>query len=355
MESLSISVAMATFNGALHLDEQLADLANQSVLPTELVVCDDGSTDRTLNILERFAANAPFTVHTHRNSERLGYRANFMKTAGLCSSDLIAFCDQDDRWTPNKLEVMCTVFDDPDVLLAFHSIEVFDQASTTSRQLNPAHWRVGPTLPLHGPPWEQPLGFTQVFRRMLCEFDQWWPLTEDQNSAGERLAHDQWYFFLASTLGTVVKVEEVLARYRQHEANVFGWREGQGSLHRRAFNRARTARDRNDRRSKAAEQRAQVLDLAAPTLTDPYRERASAGATAYRRLAARCAKRSAIFAGSSFTKRLRALFGLLIDGGYGPNPWRFGLKALLIDMFIGLPGLVERSAAGDGMTGSAAA
>ena len=86
--------------------EQLADLAAQSVLPAELVVCDDGSTDDTLAILERFAITAPFPVRVHRNSERLGYRANFLKCAGLCRSDLIAFCDQDDRWAPRKIETM---------------------------------------------------------------------------------------------------------------------------------------------------------------------------------------------------------------------------------------------------------
>src|SRR5690348_8403095 len=96
--SLSISVAMATYNGARYIREQLDDLAAQTRLPAEVVVCDDESSDGTVAILEHFAASAPFPVHIHRNSERLGYRANFMKCASLCSSDLVAFCDQDDRW-----------------------------------------------------------------------------------------------------------------------------------------------------------------------------------------------------------------------------------------------------------------
>src|SRR5206468_1809416 len=110
MGSLSVSVAMATFNGAAYIEEQLADLSRQSILPFELVVCDDGSSDDTLMILERFAARAPFPVRIHRNSERLGYRANFLKCAGLCRADLIAFCDQDDRWASSKLATMVACF-----------------------------------------------------------------------------------------------------------------------------------------------------------------------------------------------------------------------------------------------------
>ena len=71
MASLSVSVAMATYNGAAYLARQLDDLAAQSILPAELVICDDGSTDNTLAILERFAITAPFAVRAHRNSERL--------------------------------------------------------------------------------------------------------------------------------------------------------------------------------------------------------------------------------------------------------------------------------------------
>ena len=69
MASLSVSVAMATYNGAAYLARQLDDLAAQSILPAELVICDDGSTDNTLAILERFAITAPFAVRAHRNSD----------------------------------------------------------------------------------------------------------------------------------------------------------------------------------------------------------------------------------------------------------------------------------------------
>jgi glycosyltransferase involved in cell wall biosynthesis len=85
------------------------------------VVTDDGSSDETLAILAEFATIAPFPVRIHRNTVRLGYRANFMQAAGLCSGSLISFCDQDDVWRRDNLEQVVAGFDDPDVLLVFHN------------------------------------------------------------------------------------------------------------------------------------------------------------------------------------------------------------------------------------------
>ncbi len=99
-----VSVAMCTFNGAHYLEEQLESIALQSRLPCELVVCDDRSTDETLAILKRFQAEAPFAVKVIQNGQRLGSTRNFDQAIGLARGEFIALCDQDDRWTPTKLE-----------------------------------------------------------------------------------------------------------------------------------------------------------------------------------------------------------------------------------------------------------
>ena len=74
---------MATYNGARYIRDQLESLSKQTVLPDELVVSDDASSDETLSIVADFAARAPFRVRMERNSHRLGYRANFMRVADL--------------------------------------------------------------------------------------------------------------------------------------------------------------------------------------------------------------------------------------------------------------------------------
>ena len=77
--ALSVSVAMATYNGAGFIGAQLASIAAQTRTPDELVVCDDGSDDGTVEIIERFAREAPFEVRLICNEQRLGYGENFMK------------------------------------------------------------------------------------------------------------------------------------------------------------------------------------------------------------------------------------------------------------------------------------
>src|SRR6476620_5065531 len=116
-----ISIALATYNGEKYLPAQLQSLARQTRLPTELVVFDDCSTDRTIDIINDFVSRAPFPVRVARNESRLGFVNNFMRAAQACQADLVAFCDQDDVWEPHKLAVMEPVFDDPDVLLAYHN------------------------------------------------------------------------------------------------------------------------------------------------------------------------------------------------------------------------------------------
>ena len=119
--SITISIAMATYNGDRYIGEQLDSLARQKLLPLELVVTDDGSSDGTLDILKAFSEGAPFPVRIFRNTTRLGYEENFLKAASLCNGDVIAFCDQDDIWMDRKLEVCAPMFADPSIVGVLHT------------------------------------------------------------------------------------------------------------------------------------------------------------------------------------------------------------------------------------------
>ena len=106
-----ISVAMATFNGAVYLPEQVESLARQELLPDELVVCDDLSTDGTVELLEQFARTAPFPVRIHRNARNLGVLRNFEKALSLCQGDIVFLSDQDDVWLADKISEVVRLFE----------------------------------------------------------------------------------------------------------------------------------------------------------------------------------------------------------------------------------------------------
>src|SRR5260221_823959 len=169
---ISVSIAMATYNGQKHIQRQLDSLAAQTRIPDELVVCDDGSEDNTIAIVGAFANSSAFPVNIHKNDTRLGYRANFMRCANLCRSKLIAFSDQDDDWYPHKLETILKPFSDAGVLLAYHNADIVTHDGHKIGTLadRAAPQTIVPPLSL-GPFWPVALGFTEVFRRSLLALD----------------------------------------------------------------------------------------------------------------------------------------------------------------------------------------
>jgi glycosyltransferase involved in cell wall biosynthesis len=100
---------MATYNGSRHLREQLDSLAAQTRRPDELVICDDNSSDATIAIAERFASEVPFPVQISCNSSNLGFNGNFERSLSLTSGRVVFICDQDDIWSPEKLERVMAV------------------------------------------------------------------------------------------------------------------------------------------------------------------------------------------------------------------------------------------------------
>jgi len=124
---------MCTYNGELHIQSQLESIAGQSLLPSELVICDDGSTDTTLALVSQFAEGAPFEIRVHRNPQNLGYTKNFEQAISMCEGEFIALSDQDDLWYPEKLATLSSllrhddtlggVFSDGDLLNSYGEIE----------------------------------------------------------------------------------------------------------------------------------------------------------------------------------------------------------------------------------------
>lgn len=122
---MKLSVAMATYNGGQYLQEQLDSFIKQSRLPDELVVCDDGSTDNTVDILYEFSKFAPFKVLIVKNTENLGYSRNFGKALQLCSGDVILFSDQDDIWLSHKIKRVEEEFQHhPETLLTINDTHI---------------------------------------------------------------------------------------------------------------------------------------------------------------------------------------------------------------------------------------
>lgn len=99
-----IMIALALYNGAVHLGEQLDSIAAQTHGDWRLVISDDGSQDDSLAIARRFAEARPKGQVALAKGPRCGATANFLTMAqGVRAGEYLAFCDQDDVWKPDKL------------------------------------------------------------------------------------------------------------------------------------------------------------------------------------------------------------------------------------------------------------
>ena len=122
----SISVCMATFNGEEYIAKQLECILSQSLQPDQLIVCDDASKDKTIEIIKSITKKANFEVKLLINENSLGVVKNFEKAISYSSSDIIVFADQDDLWEKNRLFHIRETFLKKDIDYYFSDSKIID-------------------------------------------------------------------------------------------------------------------------------------------------------------------------------------------------------------------------------------
>jgi glycosyltransferase involved in cell wall biosynthesis len=126
----TLSIAMCTYNGARYLGDQLNSILQQTCLPDDMVICDDGSTDATIDMLEQFVRRAPFRVQIYINPVRLGASKNFEQAVNFCGGQYIALADQDDMWRNDKLAVLSALLEKhPQIAFVFTDALLIDENS----------------------------------------------------------------------------------------------------------------------------------------------------------------------------------------------------------------------------------
>lgn len=108
---MKISIAMATYNGEEYLVEQLDSLRLQTRQIDEVIICDDRSTDKTKDIILKYINDYKLgdTWKFEVNEKNLGFANNFYKAMNQTTGDLVFFCDQDDIWNPDKIQIMTDI------------------------------------------------------------------------------------------------------------------------------------------------------------------------------------------------------------------------------------------------------
>ena len=217
-----ISVALCTFNGERFLPQQLASIANQTRLPDELIVCDDRSTDHTVDLVRAFAASAPFPVRIFENEHNLGFARNFEQAIRLCEGNLIALSDQDDIWYPIRLQRSEQEFiDHPEAGLVFSDADVINDeneltGTTMWQQLAFAGKGEHDLLAGHYLLLAKQrfvTGATVMLRASLREHCL--PI-------GQGWIHDEWIALIAAAFFDLRPIAQPLIRYRIHSSQQVG-------------------------------------------------------------------------------------------------------------------------------------
>ncbi len=216
-----IGVAIATYNGSRYLPALLDSILAQTTPVAEIVVSDDASKDDTVAIVERYAQESAVPIRLVRHERNLGVVGNFRAAFAATTAPLIAYCDQDDVWLPEKVAKVTSAFRaDEDVVLVSHQSEV------TDADLNPTgdvwfHHRADQRLRFPAVSFrERCLGHQIVFSRDVLETLD--ALYGDQVFAQSGLGEcfDLGIPMAASLIGDLAILKAPLVKFRRHGGSV---------------------------------------------------------------------------------------------------------------------------------------
>lgn len=211
---MKVSVVLTTYNGEKYLYELLDSLRNQTHKPEEVLICDDGSSDKTRKMLveyiEKYHLDGWKPIF---NSPNKGWKKNFRDGIQLAKNDLIFPCDQDDIWEKDKIEKMAAIMekDESIQLLSSDYLPIYEAGGQTVETVNGKDQGIEKiSFDSHFASGNKP-GCVMCIRRNLVEkthnmWEDWYP-------------HDAFLWTMSIFMDGCYVIHEPLIRYRRHAGN----------------------------------------------------------------------------------------------------------------------------------------
>jgi glycosyltransferase involved in cell wall biosynthesis len=206
-----VKVLLSAYNGEKYIGQQIDSLLAQTYPNIEIYVRDDGSKDGTLAVLKPYVEKGQIYLDAGKN---LGFVKSFftlIENAG--DADYYAFCDQDDVWLEQKIQMAVDMLEKEDArkpLLYFSNYDLYDQ------DLNFMCHREGnkPKICFRNSLVDcVSLGFNSVFNRKAHDLTV-------EHIPQKSIGHDSWMYMLCAGLGKVIYDPRPTVKYRRHNANV---------------------------------------------------------------------------------------------------------------------------------------
>lgn len=208
-----VSIAMATYNGEKFIVEQIESILAQSYENFELIIVDDCSTDKTVEILNKYKKFKKIKIF--HNKERLGIIKNFEKAISLCEGKYIAFSDQDDIWLNSKLEVLVENINDSLLICSDSKLIGENNQIISNSFFRSIKLKIPATEKLYYKVIYESfiLGCTMLFDREIL--NKVIPIPINSNS------HDWWITVNSAATGRVKVLDEALLLKRVHPKNIY--------------------------------------------------------------------------------------------------------------------------------------
>lgn len=223
---MTVDILLSTYNGEKYLVEQIESILSQTYKDWRLLIRDDGSTDKTVKLLEQYENKYSEQIKIIRDeNNNLGSTNSFLYLLSKTNADLIFFCDQDDVWKNNKLKYFIDEYKKlygGDYVscpyLCFSAVTVVDENLNLAKRMNELFnstkghnntniiWNVLEN---------DVTGCAMMINRALRELSL--------SCASPNAIHHDWYISLLATIcGAKNYLPEETIFYRQHENNVVG-------------------------------------------------------------------------------------------------------------------------------------
>lgn len=211
MSSPRISVALAVYNGAAHLEAQLDSLLAQDVPDFEIVASDDASIDGSLALLQACAARDN-RLRVLSQPRTLGFTNNFAAAFAACRGELICPSDQDDLWRSDKLRLLAAALGEADLVYCDSEL-IGEDGRPLGARLSEQRGMCSGKDPLVFVLSNCVSGHAMLFRRALLA--RALPIPEDQY-------YDWWIAIVAACSAGVRYLDEPLVQFRRHGTTATG-------------------------------------------------------------------------------------------------------------------------------------
>lgn len=225
MENAKVQILLATCNGEKYLREQLESLRNQTYGDWECLISDDCSADSTLDIINEYCEMDSRFILVSKGHRYYSASYNFLHLLSVSNADYILFCDQDDYWLSNKVEMLVDKIIEESRGESNIPICVFSDARIVNSNLEPyISDSFQSTLELDAKNVELldlmtsnvVQGCASVINRKLVE------IVVDSSDFAYFPVYDWFFGAIAKSQGKLVYIPDRLHLYRQHDSNSVG-------------------------------------------------------------------------------------------------------------------------------------